>query len=340
MQKYSFLDDYSEGCHLDILNALSKCNFEQDIAYGFDSYSIEAKKKIKEKINNPSSEIYFVTGGTQANLIITSASLRSHEAVVSVESGHIAVRESGALEATGHKIIAMPSTNGKLDINIIQEALDSHKAVPHMVKPKLVYISNATEIGTIYTKEELREISDFCKEKNLFLFLDGARLGSALSSNKNDVTLDDLGKLVDIFTIGATKNGALFGEAIVLNNPLLQEDFNVHIKQRGALLAKGRTLGIQFLELFKENLYFELSQKANNLALKISEGFENKNYKLLDKTQTNQVFLILPNSLISKLEEKFSFYVWSKYDEENSVVRMVTSWTTDENKVDELISLI
>lgn len=340
MQKYSFLDDYSEGCHPNILEALSKYNLEQDIAYGFDLYSMEAKKKIKNKINNPLSEIYFVTGGTQANLIITSASLRSHEAVVSVETGHVAMRESGALEATGHKIIEMPSSNGKINITIIQKVLDNHTSVPHMVKPKLVYISNATEIGTIYTKEELEEISAFCKEKNLFLFLDGARLGSALSSNKNDLTLEDLGRLVDVFTIGATKNGALFGEAIVLNNTILQEDFNVHIKQRGALLAKGRTLGIQFLELFKDNLYFELSQKANYLALKISDAFEKKAYKLLDKTQTNQIFLILPNSLISKLEEKFSFYVWSRYDEEHSVVRMVTSWTTDENKVEELISSI
>jgi len=340
MQKYSFLDDYSEGCHPNILEALSKCNLKQDIAYGFDSYSVEAKKKIKEKINNPSSEIYFVSGGTQANLIITSAVLRSCEAVISVETGHVAMRESGALEATGHKIIAMPSDNGKLNVEIIQNALDSHMAVPHMVKPKLVYISNASEIGTIYKKDELREISSFCKEKNLYLFMDGARLGSALSSHKNDLTLEELGCLTDIFTIGATKNGALFGEAIVLNNPLLQEDFNIHIKQRGALLAKGRGLGIQFLELFKENLYFELSQKSNYLAYKISEGFVNKGYKLFDETQTNQIFLILPNTLISKLEKKFSFYVWSKYDEEQSVVRLVTSWASDEDKVNELISLL
>lgn len=337
MQKYSFLDDYSEGCHPNILNKLLETNLEQQTAYGFDDYSNKAKQLIKDKIDNQEIEIFFVTGGTQANLIIGSSILRSHEAIISVDTGHIIGREAGALEATGHKVISIPSSNGKLDIEKIQTALDNHNHAPHMVKPKLVYISNATEIGTIYTKNELQEISKFCKEKNLYLFLDGARLGAALCSVYNDVTLKDLSKLTDIFTLGATKNGALFGEAIIINNANLIEDFNINIKQRGALLAKGRTLGIQFLELFKDDLYFKLAKRANELSLVISDTFVQKNYKLFDTTQTNQIFLILPNTLIKELEEKFSFYVWEKHDENHSVVRIVTSWISDEEKIQELI---
>lgn len=340
MEKYSFLDDYSEGCHPNILNKLIETNLIQETAYGFDEYSNNAKELIKEKLNNKDSEIFFVTGGTQANLIITSSILRSHEAIISVDSGHILGREAGALEATGHKIISMKSDNGKLNINKIQLALDNHSFVPHMVKPKLVYISNASEIGTIYKKDELEEISDFCKKNKLYLFLDGARLGSALCSKFNDLTLEDISRLTDVFTMGATKNGALLGEAIIFNNTLLSEDFNINIKQRGALLAKGRTLGIQFLELFKDDLYFELAKKANDTAIRISNAFVNKGYRLLDETQTNQVFLILPNKTITKLEEKFSFYVWDKFDENNSIVRFVTSWSTLDSKVDELISSI
>ena len=340
MQKYNFLDDYSEGCHPNILNKLIETNLIQQNAYGFDKYSNKAKQLIKNKLANKESEIFFVTGGTQANLIIISSILRSHEAIISIDIGHILGREAGAIEATGHKIISVPSLNGKLDINKIQVALDNHNAIPHMVKPKLVYISNASEIGTIYTKKELQEISNFCKRKNLYLFIDGARLAAALTSTYNDLTLYDLSKLSDIFTLGATKNGALFGEAIIINNPTLAEDFNINIKQKGALLAKGRTLGIQFLELFRDDLYFKLAKRANNLALIISNEFVKKGYKLLDTTQTNQIFLILPNTLIEQLEKKFSFYIWKKYDEKHSIVRIVTSWISNEDKIQELINSI
>ncbi|WP_294962235.1 aminotransferase class I/II-fold pyridoxal phosphate-dependent enzyme [Sulfurimonas sp.] len=340
MNKYSFLDDYSEGCHPDILNKIIETNLIQQTAYGFDEYSNEAKQLIKNKMNNQDSEVFFVTGGTQANLIIASSILRSHEAIISVDIGHILAREAGALEATGHKIISMSSKNGKLDTQIIQTALENHSFAPHMVKPRLVYISNATELGAIYTKKELEEISRFCKENSLYLFLDGARLGAVLCSKYNDLSLEDISKLTDVFTLGATKNGALFGEAIVINNTKLVQDFNINIKQRGALLAKGRILGVQFLELFKENLYFDLAKRANDLAIKLSQGFTSKGYKLLDKNQTNQVFLILPNSLIKHLEKKFSFSIWGKYNERDSIVRLVTSWATDEAKIDELIKSI
>ena len=340
MQKYNFLDDYSEGCHPNILNKLIETNLIQQNAYGFDEYSNKAKQLIKNKLANKESEIFFVTGGTQANLIIISSILRSHEAIISIDIGHILGREAGAIEATEHKIISVPSLNGKLYINKIQVALDKHDIIPHMVKPKLVYISNASEIGTIYTKKELQEISNFCKKKNLYLFIDGARLAAALSSTYNDLTLNDLSKLCDVFTLGATKNGALFGEAIIINNPTLAEDFNINIKQKGGLLAKGRTLGIQFFELFRDDLYFKLAKRANNLALRISNEFVKKGYKLLDTTQTNQIFLILPNTLIEQLEDNFSFYIWKKYDEKHSIVRIVTSWISNEDKIQELINSI
>jgi threonine aldolase len=340
MQKYSFLDDYSEGCHPNILEALSETNLDQQTAYGFDAYSNEAKQAIQDRLHNPDSQIYFVSGGTQANLIVSAASLRPHEAVISADIGHVLCREAGALEATGHKIISMKTSNGKLGPETIQSALDDHIAIPHMVKPKLVYISNATEIGTIYTKRELESLHTLCKQNKLYLFLDGARLGSALCARNSDVSLEDLAKLTDVFTIGGTKNGALIAEAIVLNNLMIAEDFNFHIKQRGGLLAKGRLLGIQFLELFKDDLYFDLAKHANRMAEKISEAFVAHGFELLDKTQTNQIFLILPNDLIAKLEHHFSFYVWRKHDEQHSVVRLVTSWATDEIMVDNLINTL
>jgi len=224
-----------------------------------------------------------------------------------------------------------------LDVSTIQSALDGHTHIPHMVKPKMVYLSNATEIGTIYTKNELEEIHAFCKENELLLFVDGARLGSALSAKKNDLTLADLSRLTDVFYIGGTKNGALLGEAIVVNNEQINRDFEIHIKQRGALLSKGRVLGVQFLELFKDDLFYNLARKANRLAEKISNALVQKGYKLLDETVTNQVFPILPNTLIRILEENFSFHIWEKKDEAHSVIRLVTSWTTDEAQVDRLI---
>ena len=337
MEKYSFLDDYSEGCHPNILTALAQTNLTQQTAYGNDGYSSEAKELIHAKLNNPDANIYFAAGGTLANIVVASSILKSHEAIISAETGHIVVHETGAIEATGHKIISIKSNNGKLNTDDIQLALDSHSLVPHMVKPKLVYISNASEIGTIYTKRELQSLHDFCEEKGLYLFLDGARLGSALCSEKNDLTLADLSKLTDIFSLGGTKNGALIGEAIIINNQILNEDFAFHLKQRGALLAKGRLLGIQFVELFRENLFFELASHANKMSQKISKAIVKKGYELFAETESNQIFAVLPNILIEKLSEEFAFYIWQKKDEEHSVVRLVTSWATNEQKVDGFI---
>jgi len=296
------------------------------------------QRSLKAKIGNQDVDVFFVPGGTQANLIIISSALKSHESVISANTGHITLREAGAIEATGHKINSVVSSNGKLTKEDIIDVLTEHDFGAHVVKPKMVYISNATEIGTIYSKSELEELSSFCKENNLYLFLDGARLGSALTASNNDLTLSDIAKLTDIFTIGGTKNGTLIGEAIVISNDKLKEDFPFHIKQKGAMLSKGKILGIQFQELFKGDLFFSLAKHSNIMASKLSEAIVSNGFKMSSESTTNQIFPILPNKLIDELEKKFEFYRWSKIDDEFTVLRLVTSWATVESKVDEFIS--
>lgn len=340
MTKYSFLDDYSEGCHPNILSALANTNLIQQTAYGHDEYTSKAKQLIKRDINAEQSEVYLVVGGTLANIIIMSSCLRPYEAVVSADTGHIVVRETGAIEATGHKIINVSNQQGKITVKQLEQVLTDHAHVPHMVKPKLVYLSNATELGTLYSKQELTAISEFCRENNLFLFLDGARLATALTAEKNDLSLQDIAQLTDLFSLGATKNGALIGEAIIINNPALAEDFAFNVKQRGGMLSKGRLLGIQFVELFKDNLYFELAEHANKMAKKLSAGLQSHGLQLEADTETNQIFAVLPDALITRLQEKFDFYVWSRKTADSSVVRLVTGWATPEEKVDEFIALL
>ncbi len=338
MCKYSFLDDYSEGCHPRILAALADTNLVQQTAYGNDDYSAQARKLICEHLGGKDIPIYFVAGGTLANIIITSSVLRSHEAVIAASTGHIVVRETGAIEATGHKIITVATENGKLASSDIEAALASNAHYPHMAKPRLVYISNATEVGTIYTKAELQELSKTCKRNDLLLVLDGARLGVALTANGNDLTLKDIGELTDIFWIGGTKAGTLMGEAIVIPNKSLAEEFDFHIKQRGGLLAKGRLLGLQFTELFTAGLFFELTRHANAMAEKLSVAITKSGYVLAAPTESNQIFPLLPNTMIKILQGKYGFYVWEKADENHSVIRLVTSWATNEKQVDSLIS--
>lgn len=333
--KFSFKNDYSEGCHPRILKALSQTNFSQQKGYGLDDFCLEAEHLIQKKLNKSTAKVYFVSGGTQANLIVISSFLRPHESVIAAETGHIFTNESGAIEATGHKIHGVPTCDGKLKVEHIQKILDTHQNRPHQVKQKLVYISNSTEVGTIYSKSELQELSKFCKQKNLFLFLDGARLGHALTAKTNDLTLEDIGNLTDAFYLGGTKNGALIGEAIIINNENLQEDFGFHIKQKGAMLAKGRFLGIQFQELLKDDLYFDLAKWANQQAMKIKKTFQEKDFEFLSETFTNQIFPILNPNQIEQLSLNFDFYVWKKVDENRSAIRLITSWaTTDEVVVD------
>lgn len=340
MFKYSFLDDYSEGCHPKIIKALEDTNLIQQLPYGNDEYSSQARELICKHLNKDNVDVYFVAGGTLANLICISSILKPYEAVISASSGHIALREAGAIEATGHKIISVFSDNGKLTSNDIKEVIKNNSHAPHMAKPKLVYISNSTELGTIYTKKELQKLSEVCKQNNLLLFIDGARLSAALTAKDSDLSLADIAEFSDIFWIGGTKAGILFGEAIVIPNKNLAEEFGFNIKQRGALLAKGRVLGLQFRELFSNNLFFDLASHANNMAEKLSKGIVNAGYMLLQPVESNQIFAILPNTMIKVLQEKFTFFVMSEIDNKKSLVRLVTSWATVEEKVNEFIETI
>ena len=332
----SFKNDYSEGAHQNILKALFDTNLYQQEGYGEDYYCMEAARIIKEKLYNPNAHIHFVSGGTQANLLVISSILKPYESVIAADTAHINVHETGAIEATGHKVNISRSKDGKLTPKAVKAIIDIHTD-EHMVKPRLVYISNSTEIGTIYKKEELQELSCFCKANNLLLFLDGARLGSAMCAKDNDLSLKELSKLVDVFYIGGTKNGALLGEAIVINDDQINRNFRFNIKQRGAMLAKGRILGIQFLELFKDDLFFQLAEHANKMAYKLSENVEKLGYQLMIKSISNQVFLILSNNLIQQISHRYSFNIWSSIDDEHSVIRLVTSWATKEESVDRFI---
>ncbi|OPJ61270.1 threonine aldolase family protein [Clostridium chromiireducens] len=336
---YSFKNDYSEGAHERILNALIKTNYEQTDGYSTDEYTENAKALLKKKMCREDADIHLLVGGTQVNLTAISAFLRPHQAAIGADTSHINCHETGAIEATGHKVITTKTDDGKLTKELIQRVLDSHES-EHMVQPKLVYISNSTELGTLYTKSELVELHRCCTENNLLLFLDGARLGSALVSEENDLTLEDIANLTDAFYIGGTKNGALFGEALVICNDALKEDFRYYIKQKGGLLAKGRLLGIQFEELFKDDLYFELARHANEMAILLKNALREKGYKFLTNSSTNQQFPILPNNVVKMISEKYSFNIERIIDEDTTAIRLVTSWATKKENVIEFIEYL
>jgi threonine aldolase len=262
--------------------------------------------------------------------------LKSFESVISVDTGHICIHEAGAIEATGHKVHALRGLSGKITLHEIEQIVAEHY-FEHMVRPRVVYISQSTELGTIYSAQELGDLSALCKKLGLYLYLDGARLGAALTSPKADLTLAELSPLVDAFYIGGTKNGALLGEAVVINNPELQTDFRFQIKQRGGLLSKGRLLGIQFLELFKDDLYFDLARHANQMAHKLTVGITALGYPFLTDSLTNQIFPIFPDSVIKQLETMYHFYTWSFIDPQHMSVRLVTSWATPEPAIDEFL---
>ncbi|MGJ1409298.1 threonine aldolase family protein [Sphingobacterium thalpophilum] len=330
---YNFKNDYSEGAHPRILDKLIQTNLVQQAGYGEDEYAQQAKAILRDRLQNPDAAIHFVSGGTQTNLLVISFLLRVHEAVISAKTGHIAANETGAIEATGHKVITAETADGKLRTADIENVLKAHMLAPHVVKPKMVYISNSTEIGTIYSLGELEALSKFCHAHDLLLYLDGARLGHALAAKNNDLTMEALGHLTDVFYIGGTKNGALLGEAVIFNRADLAIDFDYAIKQKGAMLAKGRVLSIQFLELFKDNLYFDLAQRANALAARIAKAVSDKGYSFLTESTTNQIFPILPNEVIEHLSQKYQFYIWKSIDSDRAAVRIITSWATDEEMV-------
>jgi len=333
---HSFTNDYSEGCHPSVLQALAETNLVQQAGYGEDIYTREVAANIRTLVDDNRAEIHLVAGGTLANLLVLASILKPFESVISAETGHIHTHETGAVEATGHKIETMKTADGKLRPDDIRPLLDKFPLY-HTVRPRVVYISNSTEIGTIYTKNELTGLSEFCKSANLILFMDGARLPSALTASSNDLTLSDIAKLTDVFYIGGTKCGALLGEAIVITNDSLKTDFGYHIKQRGAMLAKGRVLGVQFHALLKDNLMFDLARHANVMAMRISDAFRQKGYSFLTESDTNQIFPVLPYPLIEKLAQKYDFYVWEQTDKNHAAIRLITSWATPEEKVDMLI---
>lgn len=332
--------DYLEGAHPLILKRLGETNLLQTAGYGEDPFCAGAREKIRAACGGADVEVHFLVGGTQTNFTVISAMLRPHQGVLAASTGHINVHETGAVEAVGHKVLALPSEDGKISASQVRMAYEAHwndKDHEHMVQPGMVYISQPTENGTLYSKEELQALHEVCQELSLPLFLDGARMGYGLMSEANNLTLEDIAKFTDVFYIGGTKVGALFGEAVVIANPLLGKDFRYFIKQHGGMLAKGRLLGIQFDTLFTDGLYFEIAKQADALAMRLKSAFTKKGYRLRYDSYTNQQFPILPNEHMEKLKEKYSFAFWEAVDASHSTVRFCTSWATKEAAVDELI---
>lgn len=335
--------DYSEGAHINILNKLMETNLVQTPGYGEDVYCDEARDIIKKVCENDNADVHFLVGGTQANMTVIAAALKPYQCVICAKTGHINVHETGAVEATGHKIIGLPSDDGKITAQQIEkEYLYQHNndSFEHITQPKMVYISNPTELGTIYYKQELEAISKVCRQYNLYLFLDGARLGYGLCAEDNDIKMKDLAELCDVFYIGGTKIGALFGEAVVISNDELKTDFRYMIKQCGGMLAKGRLVGIQFAELLRDGLYFDIAKYADDLAMRIKKAFTQKGYKFLVDSCTNQQFVILPDILLEKMKMDYAFSYERRIDETHSAVRFCTSWATKESDIDEFIKYI
>lgn len=336
-----FNSDYTEGCHPAILKRLAETNMEQTPGYGTDAYCKHAAELIKKACEAPDAKVHFLVGGTQTNVTVISAALKHYQGVITADTGHINEHETGALEACGHKCLVIDTLDGKLTAEQIAAYTDAHFAsdnAEHMVQPKMVYISNPTELGTIYKKAELEAIYEVCRAHGLYLFLDGARLGYGLASRENDMTLADIARLADVFYIGGTKVGALFGEAVVITNDALEQDFRYNIKQHGGMLAKGRLLGIQFETLFEEDRYMESSRHAARLAEKIKDTLTEKGVEFLVDSPSNQQFPILPDALLEELGKKYVFEFQKKTDAEHSAVRFCTSWATKEEAVDALLS--
>lgn len=338
-----FNNDYNEVCHPVILSALAENAGVQMPGYSSDTYCSEAAELIRKKCDAPNAAVHFLVGGTQTNLTVIAAALRPHQGVIAAESGHINVHETGAIEATGHKVIILPSKDGKVDPALAKKVVESQSLsmdAEHIVQPKMIYISNPTEYGTLYSLAELQELSALCKEKGLFLFVDGARMGYGLAAKGNDITLADYAKYSDAFYIGGTKVGAMFGEAVVIPNPAIAEDFRYLMKQRGGMLAKGWLLGLQFKTLFENDLYFAISAHADQMADKLRKALTDLGYELYLPGTTNQVFVTLPDKLLNELGKEFTFAIWEKVDEAHTTVRFCTSWATTDENVDALCAAL
>lgn len=332
--------DYAEGAHERVLRRLFETNLEQTPGYGEDLYCARAREYIQQLCQREGIDVHFLVGGTQTNTTVIAAALRPHQGVIAATSGHINVHETGAIEATGHKVLAVPSADGKLTGREVRRVYESHwqdATREHMVQPGMVYISFPTEIGSLYTKKELQELSAACHENGIPLYIDGARMGYGLTSPDADVTLQDIASLCDMFYIGGTKCGAVMGEALVITNPALKEGFRYTIKQHGGLLAKGRYLGIQFDVLFEDDLYFTICKKAVEQSMAIRRAFEEKGIQMDSDSSTNQQFPILTREQMDKLAQKYSYEIWEEYDETHTVVRFCTSWATQDQNVQQLL---
>ena len=336
MKMYSFKNDYSDGGHPRILKALTESCLIRTEGYGDDEYCAEAVSLLKEKIGSQDIDIHFISGGTLTNLVALSAFLRPHEAVISAVSGHIYVHETGSIEATGHKVFPVVTEDGKIRPEQVRQVAAEHH-FEHMVKPKLLYISQSTEIGTLYSRREVEALRKVCDELGLYLYIDGARLGSALMSSQNDLSLCDIREMADAFYIGGTKNGALFGEALVICNDSLKKEFRYLMKQRGAILAKGRLLGAQFQTLFEDDLFFQLAEHANNMAGKLQKAIMDLGYELQFYSVTNQIFPIFPENILSELEKSYAFYRWNRMGDGSFSIRLICSWDTEETSVDAFV---
>ena len=337
-----FINDYSEGAHEKILQHLIDTNMEQLAGYGMDHYCEAAKEKIKKACGCEDAEVFLLTGGTQTNQIIIDTLLQPYEGVVAAQTGHVSTHEAGAIEFTGHKVLELPQKDGKIcaaDLQKLAERFYGDENHEHMVFPGMVYISHPTEYGTLYTKKELEEISEVCHKYELPLFLDGATLGYGLVSPEADVTLEDIARCTDVFYIGGTKVGALCGEAVVFTKKA-PKHFMTMVKQQGALLAKGRLLGIQFDTLFTDDLYTRISKNAIETAMKLKRALQEKGYQLFLDSPTNQQFVVLENKKKEELGKEVQFDFWEKYDEDHTVIRFATSWGTKMEDIDALIELL
>ena len=338
-----FHNDYAEGCHQKVLEALTRTNYEQTPGYGEDHYCRAAADRIRRLCGREDLAVHFLVGGTQANLTVIAAALRPHQAALGPEGAHINVHETGAVEATGHKVLSVPSDDGKITAAQVRQVVDTHRAsgsFEHEAQPKLVYISNPTEYGTLYSLSELEDLSAVCREMGLYLFLDGARLGYGLVAKGYDVTMADIARLCDVFYIGGTKVGALFGEAVVIANPAINEDFRYLIKQRGGMLAKGRLLGVQFGALMEDDLYFTISRHAVEQADKIRGALDSIGASYLIPGITNQIFPILSDCFLEELGKEFVFTEMGRVDDGHRAIRFCTSWASTDENVDALCAAI
>ncbi len=338
-----FDSDYMAGAHPKVMERLLETNHLSTIGYGCDEYTKHAAELIRNACGQPNARVYFLVGGTQTNATVIDGLLSRHQGVLAAESAHINVHEAGAIEATGHKILTLPQYEGKVLASDLKEYIDnfySDDTYEHMVAPGMLYISFPTEYGTTYSYEELTKLSEICHNANIPLYIDGARLAYGLAAKGNNVTLKDIAQLSDVFYIGGTKVGALFGEAVVITNPTLLKNFFPLIKQHGALLAKGRLLGVQFEALFENNLYEEIGLQAVDKAIRIRNLFNSKGYKIVVDSTTNQQFIRLPNQIIDKLKENISFELWGPRGKTETVVRFVTGWATSHTDIDTLASIL